>query len=207
MKELKEKINSLTEKMNNETINENIEIVKFGEEDIEGIDMLEMINIYMKSTGGNILSNMLKYINFNTKYPQNNNIYITDLTREHVKIFNGSYFIVKKFKNIKEHIVKKLIENTERIIENIIKTKKITPEMEQKIKINQVSIKLISGCSPDEIVREERENIEDEMEFNLEERLRIKHLENKQQGLLNITYERIKEELYNGRLQINHKTL
>ena len=40
--------------------------------------------------------------------------------------------------------------------------------------------------------------IEEEREFNLEERLRIKYLEDKQNGLINIANERIKDELYNN---------
>jgi hypothetical protein len=39
----------------------------------------------------------------------------------------------------------------------------------------------------------------EERDFNLAERLRIEHLESKQKGLQEITFERIKEELYNGK--------
>ena len=42
---------------------------------------------------------MLKYINLNTKYPENNNLCITDNAREIVKIHNGKKFVYKKYKN------------------------------------------------------------------------------------------------------------
>ena len=94
------------------------------------------------------------------------------------------------------------------------------------MKINKVSLKLINGISAEDIVREEinetekmlkdddilliadnsqekeieYENNKEEREFTSEEINRIKHLENKQQGLQEITLERLKEELYNGNL-------
>ena len=89
------------------------------------------------------------------------------------------------------------------------------------MKINKVSLKLINGIPAEDIVREEIRDaekilkdddvlfIEDksdngeiekaERDFNLAEQLRIEHLDNKQQGLQDITIERLKEELYNGK--------
>ena len=53
------------------------------------------------------MSNMLKYINLNEQYPENNNICMTDLSREIVKIHNGKKFVYKKFKNVKDEILTK----------------------------------------------------------------------------------------------------
>lgn len=218
-------INNTTNKnqINNGVIlnnNLNIQLVQFGNEDIDNMDSNEALNVYIKSTGGNILSNVLKYVHLNEKYPQNHNICITDLSRELVKIFNGKKFIIKKFKNAKEFILGKVVKNTHKLVDKIKKDGniKITPEIAKKIKINEISVRLIDGCLPDEIVRDEiRENekalennntnklnnnnskIMEERDFNLAERLRIEHLESKQKGLQEITFERIKEELYNGK--------
>ena len=90
---------------------------------------------------------------------------------------------------------------------------------------NDISLKLIDGYPTEDIVRDEiresnklltdnnkikKENNEEsdddddddddeEREFNLEERLRIDRLEEKRLGLQEITFERIKEEMYNGK--------
>ena len=66
----------------NKGIIQNNFIVQFGEEDIDKIDLKEAMKTFLTSTGGNIVSNMLKYINLNTKYPENNNLCISDNARE-----------------------------------------------------------------------------------------------------------------------------
>jgi len=214
--------------INNNTIN--VQLVQFGNENIDDIDTKEALDVYLKSTGGNIISNILKLINLNEKYPENHNICISDLSRELVKIFDGKNFIIKKFKNVKGDILGKLVKNTYKIVDKIENDELIkkTPDVKSKMKINGVSLKLIDGCPPEEIVRDEAKekakmlkceakknnnskknnnkysdsDDEEEIEFNLEELLRIEHLENKQSGLLEIALERLKEELYNGKIII-----
>ncbi len=196
----------------NKGIIQNNFIVQFGEEDIDKIDLKEAMKTFLTSTGGNIVSNMLKYINLNAKYPENNNLCITDNAREIVKIHNGKKFVYKKYKNAKDDIVRKGIKNTQKIIkrykedDTIIKTQ----DRKDKIKINEVSLKLIDGISGETIVREEinekepkvkneDDEIEEERDFTFAERLRIENLDRKSEGLRNKTYENIKEELYNGK--------
>jgi hypothetical protein len=210
--------------INNNNNNVTVQLVQFGCENIDNIDSNEALNVYSKSTGGNILSNILKLINLNDKYPQNHNICISDLSRELVKIFNGKKFVVKKFKDIKGDIMYKVIRNTHKIVDKIENDDSIilTANLLSKLRINNVSVKLINGSLPEDIVRDEvREkdqlfktddkiddkindktndiNSKKERDFNLEERLRIKHLESKQQGLIDISLERLKDELYNGK--------
>ncbi len=210
--------------------NLNVQLVQFGFENIDDLDIKEAFKIYLKSTGGNIVSNMLKFVNLNEKYPQNHNICISDLSRELVKIFNGKRFIVKKFKDAKSDILGKAIITTYKIVDKIENdnTIKKTQNDKSKMKINKTSLKLINGTSPENIVREEiketkkflkdddilliadnsrKKEIEDdsdkeEREFTEQEQKRIEHLENKQQGLQEITLERLKEELYNGKCLI-----
>ena len=181
----------------------NVQIVQFGNEDIDKLNIADAMKAYLKSTGGNIASTMLKYINLNKLYPENNNIYITDLSREIVKIHNGTKFVYKKIKNIKDEL-----------LANIMKT----DDIKNKLRINDVSLKIIDGVSAEDIVREEikqkekeekllknidlledNSETEEERDFTFEERLRIEHLENKRNGMQKKTFENIKEELYNCR--------
>jgi len=207
-------INNDNRQINNGIIQNNI-IVQFGEEDIDKIDVKEAMKTFLMSTGGNIVSNMLKYINLNSKYPENNNLCISDNAREIVKIHNGKKFVHKKFKNVKDEIVRKGIKNTKKIIkkykddDTIIKTQ----NNKDKIKINEVSLKLIDGITGETIVRDEinekepkifiknkdDEDTEIERDFTFAERMRVEHLDSKSVGLRIKTYENIKEDLYNAR--------
>ena len=211
--------------LNNTT---NIQIVQFGEEDINKINLIDAMKTYLKSTGGNIASNMLAYLNMNKEYPENNNICITDNSREIVKMHNGKKFVYKKFKNVKNDILGKVLKNTRKIVEKCEKNEQIkkSNDTKTKLKINNVSLKLIDGISGEEIVREEikekeklsannnyvkykKDNMntdfdnesesEEERDFTFEERLRIEHLDKKREGLQIKTFENIKDELYNGR--------
>jgi hypothetical protein len=236
--------------INNGVINNNlnVQLVQFGNENIDELDIKEALNIYLKSTGGNIVSNMLKFVNLNDKYPQNHNICMSDLSRELVKIFNGEKFVIKKFKNIKGDILGKVINNTHKIVNKIEHSDNIkkTPDLKSKIKINNVSIKLMDDCPAEDIVREEirekeklfltneninnkkgkiiiievpendyndnknKSNLKEEVEerdFTPEEIIRIEHLENKRDGLQEIAYEKIKDELYNGKNFIEKQKL
>jgi len=183
----------------------NIKIVQFGNEDINKLNLADGIKTYLRSTGGNIISNMIKYINLNEQYPENNNICITDLSREIVKIHNGKKFVFKKFKNIKEDIFNKLVENTRKLVEkyeNDFNLKK-TIDIKNKLKINETTLKLIDGISAEDIIRDEINQNEtsdfENRDFTFEERLRIEHLDKKREGLQKKTFENIKDELYNAK--------
>ena len=216
--------NNNNNNINNGIIN-TINIVQFGEEDISKLNLPEAVKQYLISTGGNIASSMLKYINLNEKYPENHNICITDISRELVKIHNGKKFITKKFKNVKNDIMKNVVKNTRKIVDNFENNDnfKKSADTKTKLKINDVSLKLIDGLSGEEIVREEikeKEKLlnlknnskkgidgienedsesEEERDFTFEERLRIEHLDKKRGGLQIKSFENLKEELYNAR--------
>ena len=129
---------------------------------------------------------------------------MSDLSRELVKIFDGQKFVVKKFKNIQGEIMYKVIRNTHKLVDKIENDDGIvlSENLLSKLKINNVSIKLIDGVLAEDIVRDEvrakekifkndsdsdneYEEIDEkkERDFNLDERLRIAHLQSKQQGL------------------------
>lgn len=195
----------------NKGIIQNNFIVQFGEEDIDKIDLKEAMKTFLSSTGGKIVSNMLKYINLNDKYLENNNLCITDNAREIVKIHNDKKFVYKKYKNAKHDIVKKGIRNTQKIINKYKEDDTIVITEDRKQKINEVSLKLIDGISGDTTVRDEinekepkvkNENgkTEEERDFTFDKRLKVEHLDRKSEGLRNKTYENVKEELYNAKL-------
>jgi hypothetical protein len=145
----------------------NIQIVQFGEEDINKINLHDAMKMYLKSTGGNIASNMLAYLNMNKEYPENNNICITDNSREIVKMHNGKKFVYKKFKNVKNDILDKVLKNTRKIVTKFEDDKNIKRSLDTqtKLKINDVSLKLIDGVDGEEIVREEIKEKERELKL------------------------------------------
>ena len=223
--------NNNNNNINNGIIN-TVNIVQFGEEDISKLNLPEAVKQYLISTGGNIASNMLKYINLNEKYPENHNICITDISRELVKIHNGKKFITKKFKNAKNDIMKNVVKNTRKIMDNYENNDNLkkSADIKTKLKINDVSLKLIDGVSGEDIVREEikekdkllnyknnsnkdmdihedtdidTDSESEEREFTFDERLRIEHLDKKKDGLQIKTFENLKEELYNARELLN----
>jgi hypothetical protein len=233
-------INNSNNKTTNNIQNNNVQvnINGFGKEDLDKLNILDAMRVYLKSTGGNIIANMLKYINLNCKYPENHNICISDLSREIVKMHNGKKYIYKKFKNAKYDIVDKIVDN---IYEIVNKYKdgdyKKSLDINSKLNINEVSLKLISGeeleesddgkdsgvdsedddkintddessrntqdiindlNNMDENIRKMIERREKESK-NKSKQLNIEHLNSKRDGLQQITFEKLKEELYNGK--------
>jgi hypothetical protein len=231
--------NNNTNSNNNNTIsnnnnttnsnNNNITIVQFGKEDITKMNIPKLMDVFLKSTGGNIIANMLKQFNCNPEYPEFNSIYISDLAREKVKIYDGKKFVNKKFKFIKDFIVNNVNGNINKICTSFLENNayKKSEDILKKMHINQVSLKLITGSDAEDIVRDEikeknkkkqdipcQNNLVDkitkttllnnnkeelERDFTIEESKRVTHLENKREGLIQITYERLKDELYNGK--------
>ena len=229
--------NNTMNNSNNKTSVQNIQvnISGFGKEDLKKLDIKEAMNVYLKSTGGNIIPNMLGYINLNKNYPENHNICITDKSREFVKIHNGQKYVYKKFKNAKFDIVDSVVDNINGIVD-IYKegNYKKSEDINKKININGTSLKLISG---EELVESEEEsnsdnkivNISDEdftsdtsqdiindlknMDKNIQNminnkekisrkeniKINLNNLNSKKEGLQKLTYEKLKDELYNAR--------
>jgi hypothetical protein len=218
----------------------------FGKEIIKNIDVIEAINIFLRSTGGNIIPNMFKYINMNKKYPENYNICITDFAREIVKINDGKRCIFKKFKTAKYEIISCVSNNINCIID-IYKegNYKKNQEINDKIEINSMSLRLINGeeliedysdndeeydnnnndndndnksKKQDELKVETKEEIEQSIQKMIDERekkrnsnqyikkrLNIEHFNAKREGLQKLTFEKLKEELYNCKHIVNDK--
>ena len=202
-------INNNNNQINNGVIVNNIQLVQFGNEDIDKLNLVDAMKSYLKSTGGNIASNMLKYINLNEQYPENNNICITDLSREIVKIHNGKKFVYKKFKNVKDEILTKIVKNTRKIVNKyeIDETLKKSNDTKNKLKINDVSLKIIDGVSAEDIVREEIKEQEKlliknkNFENNI---LNIKNAKNNNKNNETSESEEEREFTFEERLRIEH---
>ena len=206
--------------VHNTTINN---IVQFGKEDLSKLNLVEMMNIYLQSTGGNIFGNMLKYINLNPNFPENFNIFMGDLARENVKIHNGKKFITKKFKNVKGDILNTLSSHITNMCQTYIQNPKLkkNDDVLSKIKINDISVKLINDddITPFFTVKKEKKNeiilkknisvtnnnndnnsdSSDEEYLDLEGEKKLVHYENKRIGLQEITAQKLKDELYNNK--------
>jgi len=207
--------------VNNTTINN---IVQFGKEDISKLDLIEMMNIYLKSTGGNIFPNMLRYINLNPNFPQNFNILMGDFARENVKVHDGKKFVTKKFKNIKNDILNVLNNHITNMCDTFIENPKIkkTDNVLSKMKINNISVKLINNDDITPLLRQEMiknvniplqnmngkdnkdneggEGSEEDIDYlDPEAEKKLAHYETKRQGLQDITEQKLKDELYNNR--------
>jgi hypothetical protein len=75
--------------INNGTVNNNITI-QFGKEDLSEIDNKYFINlIKSNSTGAKIITDLVKMIHFNEDYPQFQNVYMSDLNRGRVVMYDG----------------------------------------------------------------------------------------------------------------------
>jgi len=208
--------------INNGSINSGniINIVQFGKEDISKCDLIEMMNIYLKSTGGNIFANILKYLNFNPNYPENFNILMSDLARENVKIHNGKKFVTKKFKTVKNDILNVLSSHITSMCDNYIEDPKIkkNDDILSKMKINDISVKLINDDDITPLLKDKKDvecddyiDSDDELDIDdltTEQERKLTHYENKRQGLQDITIIKLKDELYNNRdLIVNHHNI
>lgn len=204
-------------------INNTINLVQFGKENLNNLDIKEAMNVFLQSTGGNIIANMLKFINFNPKYPENLNICMSDLAREIVKIYDGSKFVCKKYKNVQDQIINNVSTNIYELCDKFIEDNNIkkTKDILHKINLNNISLHLINDEDIENLIKEQQQfnskpsiKLQDENkkeinknsssydkseELTNEQIKKIEHYESKKQGLYEITKEKIREELYNNK--------
>jgi hypothetical protein len=215
--------NSCNKTTNNIQNNVQVNISSFGNEDLDKINVKEAMSVFLKSTGGNIIPNMLKHINLNKMYPEFQNVYMTDYARELVKIFDGEHFILKKFKNAKYDIIDKVSKNISDIILKYREGNyKKSAAIDDKININSLSVRLICGEElfvSDSEEEDNKSNKNNKINDKNEEEMCIKkrkalekrrvkeerqrkydHLNSKRDGLQKITFEWLKEELCNGKI-------
>ena len=79
---------------NNGTINNTINIIQHGKEDLSKIENSVFVNALLKFSGAKIPEKLIEGIHFNEKYPEFNNIYISDINREKVMMHNGKEWVL-----------------------------------------------------------------------------------------------------------------
>jgi hypothetical protein len=96
---------------NNGTIN-NI-IIQHGKEDLTKIENKVFFDAFLKYTGAKIPEKIIEGIHFNSDYPEFKNIYISDINREKVMIYNGIDWILTPSNNITSNLLEKSIDFSE----------------------------------------------------------------------------------------------
>ena len=115
VKNIKISNNLIKNQTNNESnITQNINIhynhlVDHGKEDLEKIDYKVFIEA-MKKTGPLLFEKLGEGIHLNPKYPENQNIYISDVNREKCMIYYNNKWILENYNNIYPSFLSRLIE-------------------------------------------------------------------------------------------------
>ena len=126
---------------NNGTINNTINIVAFGKEDLKKIDNKEFFEA-LTQMGYKIPAKMVEKIHINDKYPEYKNIYISDINRGKAMVHDGKKWKLDKYKNIGDKLLDKILNFMEERHEELKEDKNITDKkkmnMENKLKILQI---------------------------------------------------------------------
>lgn len=141
----------------NINFNQIINIYKHGEENLDKIEDKDLIHAMIKngSFGIGLITNVIETIYVNPKYPEFQNIYITDVNRQKCKIFDGKKWIYTNFDVIFQ-IISKVIEHSKEklnIFQNLYRNNK---NVYDKLKIFK---KYLNLCDPEYL-----QDLIDEME-------------------------------------------
>jgi len=98
--------NKNVKNLNNGTINNTINIVAFGKEDLSKIENKEFFEA-LTQMGYKIPAKMFEKIHINDKYPEYKNIYISDINRGKVMVHDGKKLKLDKYKNIGDKLLDK----------------------------------------------------------------------------------------------------
>ncbi len=94
----------------NNTYNINITINGFGKENYSYLTEQQICKIL--DGGYNCIPDLIKEIHFNTNYPENHNVYIANLSKKTILIYDGDRWILAP----KNKIIKDIIDNNEEFI-------------------------------------------------------------------------------------------
>jgi hypothetical protein len=126
---------------NNGTINNTINIIGFGQEDLSRIDNKEFFEA-LTQMGYKIPAKMVEKIHINDKYPEYKNIYISDINRGKAMVHDGKRWVLERYNNISDKLLDKILNFMEERYEEIKDDKNITDKkkmnMENKLKILQI---------------------------------------------------------------------
>jgi hypothetical protein len=172
---------------NNGIINNTI-IIQHGKEDLSKIDDKVFLDAFLKSTGAKIPEKIIEGIHFNNKYPEFKNIYISDINREKVMIYNGNDWILTPSNNITTNLLEKSIDFSENRYD----------ELDKKILNQQKKNKIEYGLKIMELMKD-FDSSDDEINITKEDKERRQYLREKAE-------EYIKLLLYNNKDYIVKKS-
>jgi hypothetical protein len=133
--------NKNVKNQNNGTINNTINIIQFGKEDLSKIDNKEFFEA-LTQMGYKIPAKMVEKIHINDKYPEYKNIYISDINRGKAMVHDGKKWKLERYDKISDKLLDKVLNFMEERYEDIKDDKNITEKrkmnMENKLKILQI---------------------------------------------------------------------
>jgi hypothetical protein len=88
-------------------------IIQHGKEDLTKIENKVFFDAFLKYTGAKIPEKIIEGIHFNSEYPEFKNIYISDINREKVMIYNGIDWILTPSNNITSNLLERSIDFSE----------------------------------------------------------------------------------------------
>lgn len=89
--------------------NPTIKLVNFGSEDLEKINYQVFIDT-IRSQGPGLYNKAIEGIHFNKDYPENQNIYISDLNRERVMVYKNDKWIIDNWDTVFPELLEKVIQ-------------------------------------------------------------------------------------------------
>ena len=89
--------------------NPTIKLVNFGSEDLDKINYQIFIDT-IKSQGAGLYNKAIEGIHFNKDYPENQNIYISDLNRERVMVYKNEKWIIDNWDTVFPELLEKVIQ-------------------------------------------------------------------------------------------------
>lgn len=100
IKELKKEVKELRKSKNHggKIIDRQIQIVAHGKENMDKIDDMDIITAL--KGGLNVIQKLVEAIYFNDKYPENKNIYISNMSRPYCNVYDGEKWIIADNKDI-----------------------------------------------------------------------------------------------------------
>ena len=150
------KKNVIKNNCNNNTQNiqiNNINIVDHGKEDFEKINYKVFTDAMLK-TGPLLFEKLTKGIHFNPDYPENHNIYISDINREKVMIYNNKRWILENYDNLYPNFISRILEfgyTKEKFMDECFENGKLNQTGIDIIKQKMQWIRLIDDYTEEEI--------------------------------------------------------
>ena len=163
-------------------------IIQHGKEDLSKIDDKVFLDAFLKNSGAKIPEKIIEGIHFNSKYPEFKNIYISDINREKVMIYNGNDWILTPSNNITTNLLEKSIDFSENRYD----------ELDKKILNQQKKSKIEYGLKIMELMKD-IDSDDDEINITKEDKERRQYLREKAE-------EYIKLLLYNNKDYIIKKS-